>query len=73
MSSDWSDTMVWFGQILLYLYFYHPIYMIIGNVKGVLPQDILVAKHAFEVGDKLSNSGFSSLVTPAILSIEYIW
>ena len=29
VSSDWSDTMVWFGQILLYLYFYHPIYMII--------------------------------------------
>ena len=57
--------------------YYHPIYMIIvdkimvGNVKGVLPQDILVAKHAFEVGDKLSNSGFSSLVT-APISIEYI-
>ena len=26
VSSDWSDTMVWFGQILLLLYFYHPIY-----------------------------------------------
>ena len=26
MSSDWSDTMVWFDQILLYLSFYHPIY-----------------------------------------------
>ena len=47
--------------------------IIVGNVKGVLPQDILVAKHAFEVGDKLSNSGFSSLVTAAILSFEYIW
>ena len=22
--------MVWFGQILLYLHFYHPIYMILG-------------------------------------------
>ena len=30
VSSDWSDTMVWFGQILLYLSFYHPIYMIIA-------------------------------------------
>ena len=30
VSSDWSDTMVWFGQILLLLSFYHPIYMIIG-------------------------------------------
>ena len=29
MSSDWSDTMVWFGQILLYLCFYHPIDMIL--------------------------------------------
>ena len=29
VSSDWSDAMVWFGQILLYLYFYHPIYMIL--------------------------------------------
>ena len=47
--------------------------IMVGIVKGVLPQDILVAKHAFEVGDKLSNSGFSSLVTAAILSIECIW
>ena len=31
VSSDWSDTMVWFGQILLLLSFYHPIYMIIGR------------------------------------------
>ena len=31
VSSDWSDTMVWFGQILLLLYFYHPIYMILGD------------------------------------------
>ena len=32
VSSDWSDTMVWFGQILLYIpFFYHPIYMIIGQ------------------------------------------
>ena len=30
VSSDWSDTMVWFVQILLLLYFYHPIYMILG-------------------------------------------
>ena len=30
MSSDWSDTMVWFGQILLYLHFYHPIYIILA-------------------------------------------
>ena len=30
VSSDWSDTLVWFGQILLLLYFYHPIYMILG-------------------------------------------
>ena len=30
VSSDWSDTMVWFGQILLYLCFYHPIYMILA-------------------------------------------
>ena len=29
VSSDWSDTMVWFGQILLLLYFYHPIYIIL--------------------------------------------
>ena len=42
--------------------------IMVGIVKGVLPQDILVAKHAFEVGDKLSNSGFSSLVTAPILS-----
>ena len=33
VSSDWSDTMVWFGQILLYLYFYPPIYMILGRNK----------------------------------------
>ena len=26
VSSDWSDTMVCFGQILLYLHFYHPLY-----------------------------------------------
>ena len=31
VSSDWSDTMVWFGQILLLLYFYHPIYMILAS------------------------------------------
>ena len=29
VSSDWSDTMVWFGQILLYFNYYHPIYMIL--------------------------------------------
>ena len=29
VSSDWSDTMVWFGQILLYFNFYHPIHMIL--------------------------------------------
>ena len=29
MSSDWSDTMVWFGQILLYFNYCHPIYMIL--------------------------------------------
>ena len=32
MSSDWSDTMVWFGQILLYLHFYHPVYIILDFV-----------------------------------------
>ena len=30
VSSDWSDTIVWFGQILLYLSFCHPIYMILA-------------------------------------------
>ena len=30
VSSDWSDTLVWFGQILLYLHFYHPVYIILG-------------------------------------------
>ena len=30
VSSDWSDTMVWFGQILLYFNYYHPVYMILG-------------------------------------------
>ena len=39
MSSDWSDTMVWFGQILLYLYFYPPIYMILAYTR------VLVLKH----------------------------
>ena len=29
VSSDWSDKMVWFGQILLLLYFYHPMHMIL--------------------------------------------
>ena len=33
MSSDWSDTMVWFGQILLSLSFYHPIYMILDYLS----------------------------------------
>ena len=31
VSSDWSDTMVWFGQILLYFNYYHPIHMILDN------------------------------------------
>ena len=35
MSSDWSDTMVWFGQILLYFNYYHPIYMILGLGRRV--------------------------------------
>ena len=29
VTSDWLHTLVWFGQILLLLYFYHPIYMIL--------------------------------------------
>ena len=36
MSSDWSDTLVWFGQILLLLYFYHPIYMIIACTRVII-------------------------------------
>ena len=35
VSSDWSDTMVWFGQILLLLYFYHPIHMIIDSTSDI--------------------------------------
>ena len=31
VSSDCSDTMVWFGQILLYLHFYHPVYIILDK------------------------------------------
>ena len=31
VSSDWSDTMVWFGQILLYFNYYHPLHMILGK------------------------------------------
>ena len=33
VSSDWSDTMVWFGQILLYFNYCHPIHMILGFNK----------------------------------------
>ena len=35
VSSDWSDTMVWFGQILLYFYYYHPIYMILAMTPSL--------------------------------------
>ena len=41
MSSDWSDTLVWFGQILLLLYFYHPIYMIIGKICLITLQSVV--------------------------------
>ena len=31
MSSDWSDTTIWFGQIhIAVLNYYHPIHMILG-------------------------------------------
>ena len=53
MSSDFSDTMVWFGQILLYLHFYHPVYIILATdspeVTGhVVPGNtiiVLVVEH----------------------------
>ena len=34
MSSDWSDTMVWFGQMsnIAVSFFYHPIYMILVQI-----------------------------------------
>ena len=39
--------MVWFGQILLYLNFYHPVYMILGfditvTISGALVSKIFV-------------------------------
>ena len=38
VSSDFSDTMVWFGQILLYFNYYHPIHMILDSVAVELVQ-----------------------------------
>ena len=36
VSSDWSDTMVWIGQILLLLYFSNPIHMIIDWYRDLV-------------------------------------
>ena len=66
MSSDWSDTMVWFGQILLLLYFYHPIYMIIDhNLPCVLNSSESESVHLLVQSHQGNSDGQSLLSSVA--------
>ena len=53
LTSSSLHTLVWFGQILLLLYFYHPIYMILGQIRRFT----LVLEHFLRQASKWSCGG----------------